>query len=37
MDITRTHPMVVIGGVLQTNPFYVPPQQFLDELRARAA
>ncbi len=36
MDILRTHPMVVIGGVLQENPFFVPPDEFLRELRARA-
>ena len=35
IDIMRTHPMVIIGGVLQENPFYVPPDQFLAELRAR--
>ena len=36
MDILRTHPMVIIGGVLQSNPFWVPPDEFLRELRARA-
>jgi hypothetical protein len=35
IDIMRTHPMVIIGGVLQQNPFYVPPERFLLELRAR--
>jgi MEDS: MEthanogen/methylotroph, DcmR Sensory domain len=35
VDVMRTHPMVIIGGVLQENPFYVPPQEFLRELRAR--
>jgi MEDS: MEthanogen/methylotroph, DcmR Sensory domain len=35
MDILRTHPQVVVGGILQENPFYVPPEQFLQELRAR--
>jgi MEDS: MEthanogen/methylotroph, DcmR Sensory domain len=35
MDIMRTHPIVIIGGVLQENPFFVPPDQFLLELRAR--
>jgi MEDS: MEthanogen/methylotroph, DcmR Sensory domain len=35
MDILRTHPQVIVGGILQENPFYVPPQQFLGELRAR--
>jgi hypothetical protein len=31
LDILRTHPMVLIGGLLQENPFFVPPQDFLDE------
>jgi len=29
----RTHPVVIIGGILQQNPFYVPPEQFLREVR----
>jgi len=33
----RTHPMIIIGGVLQENPFFVPPDAFLQELRARGA
>ena len=37
VDIMRTHPMVVIGGILQENPFYVPPEEFLLELRERRA
>ena len=37
MDILRTHPMVIIGGVLQENPLYVPPDQFLAELAQRGA
>jgi hypothetical protein len=35
MDILRTHPQVIVGGILQENPFYAPPEQFLQELRAR--
>ncbi len=35
IDIMRTHPMIIIGGILQQNPFYVPPTEFLRELRAR--
>lgn len=35
MDILRTHPMVIVGGVLQENPMYVPPDEFLQELRER--
>jgi len=27
--------LVIVGGVLQQNPFYVPPDQFLQELRER--
>ncbi len=37
VDVLRTHPLVVIGGVLQENPFFTPPAQFLDELRERNA
>jgi hypothetical protein len=36
MDIMRTHPMVIIGGILQENPFYVPPDEMLKELEERA-
>lgn len=35
MDVLRTHPMVIIGGVLQENPLYVPPDQLLAELKQR--
>lgn len=35
MDVLRTHPMVIIGGVLQENPLYVPPTEFLRELQSR--
>jgi len=35
IDIMRTHPVVIIGGVLQENPFFVPPDEFLAELRER--
>jgi MEDS: MEthanogen/methylotroph, DcmR Sensory domain len=36
IDILRTHPMVLIGGMLQENPFFVPPAEFLEE-RVRSA
>ena len=36
MDVLRTHPMVNNGGVHQQNPFFVPPDEFLRELRERA-
>ena len=35
IDIMRTHPAVIVGGILQQNPFYVPPEQFLREVRER--
>lgn len=35
MDILRTHPVVIIGGVLQENPFFIPPAEFLLEIRER--
>ncbi len=37
VDIMRTHPMIIVGGMLQENPFFVPPDQFLRELHERAA
>jgi hypothetical protein len=33
MYALRTHPVVIIGGLLQENPFYVDPDQLLPELR----
>jgi hypothetical protein len=35
MDAMRVHPAVIIGGIYQENPFYVPPDEFLRELRER--
>lgn len=35
IDIMRTHPMVIIGGILQENPFYLPPEEMLKEIEAR--
>jgi hypothetical protein len=35
IDALRTHPMVILGGMLRTNPFFMPPQEFLQELRER--
>jgi len=29
--------MIIIGGVLQENPFFVPPDEFLRQLRERHA
>lgn len=36
MDILRTHPLVIVGGIFQENPFFVPPDQFLREFHERA-
>ncbi|HEY1472156.1 MAG TPA: MEDS domain-containing protein [Candidatus Acidoferrum sp.] len=35
MDAMRTHPVVIVGGLLQENPFFVPPDQFLREIKGR--
>jgi MEDS: MEthanogen/methylotroph, DcmR Sensory domain len=35
MDALRTHPAVIIGGLLQENPFFVSPDQLLLEIRER--
>jgi hypothetical protein len=35
MDVMRTHPMAIIGGVLQRNPYYIPPETFVRDLRER--
>ena len=35
MDVLRTHPLAMVGGVVYENPFYVPPAKFLGELKRR--
>jgi hypothetical protein len=35
IDALRTHPVVLIGGIVQRNPFYVPPEELLKELDER--
>jgi hypothetical protein len=35
VDILRTHPWAIVGKTLQQNPFYIPPDQMLRELRSR--
>lgn len=37
IDIVRTHPIVLIGDVLQENPFFVEPDRFLRERRRQTA
>jgi hypothetical protein len=35
-DILRTHPMVILGEILQLNLFFIHPNDFLHELHGRA-
>jgi hypothetical protein len=35
IDAMRTHPVVIIGGLLHENPFYVSPDRLLLEIRER--
>jgi len=35
VDVMRTHPLTIIGGIIQENPFFVPPDEFLRELQER--
>lgn len=35
VDILRTHPVAIIGGVLVENSFFSRPEQFLREVRGR--
>lgn len=37
MNLLRTHPLTLIGGVIQENAFYTPPAKMLEELRIRDA
>jgi hypothetical protein len=33
VNIIRTHPVLMIGGIIQENPYYVPPDIFLRDRR----
>ena len=37
MDVLRTHPQAIVGGILRENPYYVSPDEFLREVRGRGA
>jgi len=37
VDVMRTHPLIIVGGMLHQNPFFTPPKEFLVDLRARRA
>jgi hypothetical protein len=33
MGMMRTHPLVIVDSLARENPFYVPPEQLLKEIR----
>jgi hypothetical protein len=35
LEVLRTHPVALIGGIVQENPFYVPPEDYLREIQQR--
>lgn len=37
IDALRTHRAVILGGLLQENPFFAPPDQFVREIQERRA
>jgi hypothetical protein len=37
MDVLATHPMVVMGDRIYENPYYVPPESFLQTLLRRGS
>jgi hypothetical protein len=37
VDILRTHPVAIIGGLLYENPFFAPPEEFLRQVRQRSS
>ena len=37
VEIMRTHPVIIVGGILQENPLFLPPAEFLREVHERRA
>jgi len=35
IDVLRSHPVAIVGGVVHENPFFVSPDELLGELRER--
>jgi AraC-like DNA-binding protein len=35
VDVMRTHPFTIVDGRVQENPYFVAPDEFINELRAR--
>jgi len=36
VDVLRTHPVAIVGGLLWENPFFVPPQELLRQVLERS-
>jgi hypothetical protein len=36
VDILRTHPIVIMNGIAQENPFFLPPAEFIADRRSRS-
>jgi MEDS: MEthanogen/methylotroph, DcmR Sensory domain len=37
VEVMQTHPMIILGEILQENPFFVPPDAYAREVRERRA
>ena len=37
LGVLRTHPLVILGGAVHYNPFYVRPEELLKEMQSRKA
>jgi hypothetical protein len=37
VDVLRTHPVAIVGGLLYENPFFVQPREFLSQFQQRSA
>lgn len=35
VDVLRTHPVAIVGGVGHENPFFAPPAEFMVEMLSR--
>ena len=35
MDLLRSHPLTLVGGVVYENPYYTPPEKLVSELQKR--
>ena len=37
VDAMKTHPLCIIGGTIHKNPFYVPPEVYLEKVKGVSA